>query len=152
MDKNGGEFLMTEGWKECPRCGTEHRNDEYECDNCGWIFHNKRCPRCGKYLPDYVKICYDCGWYFYWEEYIGEDDHEQDYGYYSKRNNKNYKYKRNYKRHNYDVDDYEDDVSNDYPSFSEYWSDILDVNFENDADLGQYMDDLGYDWDSEGRE
>lgn len=140
---------MTEGWKECPRCGTEHRNDEYKCDNCGWVFHNKRCPRCGKYLPDYAKKCYDCGWYFYWEEYIGEDDEEERYGKYRKKGYKCYSY-NNYDE--YDEDDYENSPSKNYPSFSEYWSDILDVDFENDADLGQYMDDLGYDWDSEGRE
>ncbi|ACJ75350.1 conserved hypothetical protein [Thermosipho africanus TCF52B] len=67
---------MYQGWKECPRCGIEVKNNEDYCPECGWVFYNKRCPRCGKYIPDYAKVCFDCGWYFYWEKEIGEDDED----------------------------------------------------------------------------
>ncbi|MGJ8455802.1 hypothetical protein ACSFC1_10930 [Pseudothermotoga sp. U03pept] len=71
---------MISGWKECPRCGTEHRDNVGRC-SCGWIFYKKRCPRCGKILSDKCKICPECGWYFYWHEEIGEDDDYDDYEY-----------------------------------------------------------------------
>jgi RNA polymerase subunit RPABC4/transcription elongation factor Spt4 len=115
-----------QGWKECPRCGIEVKNDEDYCPECGWIFYNKRCPRCGKYMPDYAKVCFDCGWYFYWEREIGEDD--EDY----------------YEGDSYEYYEEDDEPVEDYPDMLEFWNSEIGTDFEDENELGQYLDDLGY--------
>lgn len=110
---------MPSGYKKCPRCGEEVRDYVERC-SCGWRFYKKECPRCGKIVPDSVKICYDCGWYFYWDEEIGEDDYDE------------------YTNEDTDEDIYQEDY------YLSYWSEVLDEDFENEQQLGEYLDDLGY--------
>lgn len=91
------------------------------------MFYNKCCPRCGEYLSDDVKVCPECGWYFYWDEYIGEDDED----YYE---NDSYEY--------YEEED--DEPVEDYPDMLEFWNSELGTDFDDEKELGQYLDDMGY--------
>ncbi|MBT1248347.1 MULTISPECIES: zinc ribbon domain-containing protein [unclassified Thermosipho (in: thermotogales)] len=113
---------MIFGWKECPRCGEEVKDNRKSC-KCGWKFYKKKCPRCGEYLDDSEKICYRCGWYFYWEDHIGEDDEYEC---------------------NYDEFDYEEDDCWDF--WRETAEDILGEDLSNidGATLGEILDDLGF--------
>ena len=127
---------MPIGYKSCPRCGEEYRDDVEVCENCGWIFYNKSCPRCGKYVPDNAKVCFDCGWYFYWDEYIGEDDEEIF-------------------TDDYDFDeDYYDEIPEEEEGYDDYWdfwretaSFYVDDEYLEGLSpekLGEILDDLGF--------
>ncbi|MEJ5258335.1 MAG: zinc ribbon domain-containing protein [Fervidobacterium sp.] len=128
---------MPVGYKKCPRCGEEFRDDVEVCDNCGWVFYNKCCPRCGKYVPDSAKVCFDCGWHFYWNDHIGEDNQVRFHKHH------NYKKGNDYTPPEHDYkDDYDDwDFWREIVS---YYTDYEDLHDLTPQELGQILDDLGY--------